>query len=216
MTVNPGTRGPFDRPPAPELRRSCPEPGDVPAGDLAAERSALTSVTWTAPETMGFEQWVASGRKLGAIGRGVGWWIGDWLRFGNARYGERYSRASKITGYDKQTLMNMAYVASNIDPTRRRETLSWSHHAEVASLAPDEQDRWLQEAEESRLSVQDLRILLREARRREQAVAIAVTPAPDAPPIEHATVCPECGHAFEARRRRDEAKRAAAAHPAAA
>src|SRR5918998_5974009 len=125
--------------------------------DSIAPRSAkLTNVSWSAADALSFEQWVRDGRRLGMIGRGVGWWIGDWLRFGNARYGEKYVRASKITGYDVQTLMNMVYVASNIEPARRRESLSWSHHAELAALSPAEQDDWLDRAEECRLSARDL------------------------------------------------------------
>ncbi|MFL5911860.1 MAG: hypothetical protein ACJ768_14955 [Gaiellaceae bacterium] len=142
---------------------------------------------------MPFEQWVLQGHRLGAIGRGVGWWIGDWLRFGNARYGEKYVRAAKITGYDVQTLMNMVYVASSVDPSRRHQRLSWSHHAEVAALEPEEQGWWLDRAEENRLSVRDLRMLLREARRRDETEQLAAKGT-----LADAMVCPECGHALEA------------------
>lgn len=166
------------------------EPGGASAGSRAF---VLTNVSWSASETVSFEQWVLNGRRLGAIGRGVGWWIGDWLRFGNARYGERYVQAAKITGYDKQTLMNMVYVASRVEPPRRREKLSWSHHAEVAASSPEQQDVWLDKAECSRLSVQDLRQLLGKARKREKDVEAGRPAGPDP------TVCPHCGHEFEAR-----------------
>lgn len=98
------------------------------------------------------------------VGRNVAWWIGDWLLYGNARYGERYPRAAKVTGYDVQSLMNMAWVASRFDPSRRREELSWSHHAELAALAAAEQDVWLDRAEQERMSVRCLRTELRAAR----------------------------------------------------
>ena len=52
-------------------------------------------------------------------------------------------RASRITGYDVQTLMNMVYVATRFESGRRRERLSWSHHAELAALEPPEQEEWL-------------------------------------------------------------------------
>jgi hypothetical protein len=170
-----------------------PASADAPRGKPpAGGPGQLTNVSWSAPGAMSFEQWVLHGRRLGAIGRGVGWWIGDWLRFGNARYGEKYVQASKITGYDVQTLMNMVYVASSVDMSRRRERPSWSHHAEVAALPPEEQDHWLDRVEESRLSVHDLRVLLRDARRDKTAERGAEAETP-----EHATVCPECGHSFE-------------------
>ncbi|HWF74178.1 MAG TPA: hypothetical protein VG186_12575, partial [Solirubrobacteraceae bacterium] len=132
---------------------------------------------------------------LGMIGRGVGWWIGDWLRYGNAAYGERYVRAARITGYDVQTLMNMTYVASRVHLSRRREKLSWSHHAEVAAMSDEDQAAWLVRAEEDRLSVQDLRVMLREARNRDRTPeGLDEGTAPAAARREPGTVCPHCGH----------------------
>ena len=125
----------------------------------------VTPVSWQPGHAISLSQWVADGQRLGAIGRGVNWWLGDWLRFGNAKFGERYVRASRITGYDVQTLMNMVYVASRFEAERRRERLSWSHHAELAALEPDDQEQWLTRAEEERLSVRDLRGELRRVTR---------------------------------------------------
>jgi hypothetical protein len=151
---------------------------------------------------MSFEEWVVNGRRLGTIGRGVGWWIGDWLRFGNRAYGEKYVRAAKITGYDVQTLMNMTYVASSVEISRRRERLSWSHHAEVAAMSPEDQECWLARAEEHRLSVQDLRVMLREERNRQRSETECEEPPAEVPEALHVAarprgiVCPRCGNAF--------------------
>lgn len=187
-------------------RRVAEHAGRWDSGGLRDVRPAagpflLTEVSWSASEAVSFEEWVLSGRQLGAIGRGVGWWIGDWLRFGNARYGEKYAQASKITGYDTQTLMNMVYVASSIEVSRRRDRLSWSHHAEVAATAPEQQDHWLDRAEESRLSVHDLRQLLGRSRKRDRDAAAGASSNDRigaSTDNDHATVCPECGHAFQA------------------
>ena len=51
-------------------------------------------------------------------------------------YGERYELAAKVTGYDAQTLMNMFYVASRFEISRRREKLSFSRHAAPARGLP--------------------------------------------------------------------------------
>src|SRR5687768_3997103 len=93
-------------------------------------RVGLTSKSWSPRGAPTVADWVRLGRGLGALGRASGWWIGDWLRYGNARYGERYGAAARITGYDVQSLMNMAYVAGRFEVSRRRESLSFSHHAE--------------------------------------------------------------------------------------
>jgi hypothetical protein len=159
----------------------------------------VTPVSWQPGHAISLSQWVADGQRLGAIGRGVNWWLGDWLRFGNMKFGERYVRASRITGYDVQTLMNMVYVATRFDSDRRRERLSWSHHAELAALCPEEQDEWLTRAEDERLSVRDLRAELRRVTRANEAPEIAPAASSEAVATvvvaeESQHVCPNCGH----------------------
>lgn len=177
--------------------------------DMVAERvpqssvrgRALTSTAWVPEGDLGLAQWIDYGYRLGALGRGVAWWIGDWLRYGNERYGEKYVRAARVTGYDVQSLMNMNYVASCFPPSRRREQLSWSHHAEVAALDEAEQDRWLALAERERLSVHSLRLELRTARRNDR-LDVGTTanqtlgPAKVGEKVEAAQgmVCPNCMH----------------------
>ena len=163
-------------------------------------RATINDVSWRAAEDMSFSEWLEYGRRLGVMGRSAGWWIGDWLTYGNHVFGERYVRASRITGYDSQTLMNMAYVASRFDPCRRRGKLSWSHHAEIAAMEPDEQDHWLEQAERDRLSVRCLRESVRRERLRrkaEEEAAERVSRAADESELLDADmVCPECGRVF--------------------
>jgi hypothetical protein len=163
-------------------------------------RATISDVSWRAAEDMSFSEWLEYGRRLGVMGRSAGWWIGDWLTYGNHVFGERYARASRITGYDAQTLMNMAYVASRFEASRRRGKLSWSHHVEIAAMEPEEQDHWLERAEADRLSVRCLREGIRRERLRKKAEEEAsehesVAPAEGAHPHDD-LVCPECGHVF--------------------
>lgn len=130
-----------------------------------AQRGAPTS--WTPSRDLSVPEWAAIGQRFGAVGRCIQWLIGDWITYGNMKFGERYALAAKITGYDTQTLMNMVYVASRFPISRRRENLSWSHHETVASLEAQVQDQWLDEASKHRWGVADLRMMLRAARRRE-------------------------------------------------
>jgi len=167
-----------------------PALGGQSGGRARSARSALSKTAWHPQSEMSFADWIEQGRKLGVVGRSVAWWIGDWLRYGNAAYGERYSRAARVTGYDNQTLMNMVYVASRFEPERRRDKLSWSHHAEVAARDPSEQDEWLDRAEADRLSVRCLRDEIRRANRLERAAH------PRAGHGDESLVCPSCGHSF--------------------
>jgi hypothetical protein len=171
-------------------------------GNLVKSRSraTLSDVAWHAADDMSLPEWLEYGRRLGVMGRSAGWWIGDWLTYGNHAFGERYVRASRITGYDSQTLMNMAYVASRFDVSRRRGKLSWSHHAEIAAMEPEEQDHWLERAETDRLSVRCMREGIRRERLRakaeEEAAERAAHGSDEGEQGSADMVCPECGHVF--------------------
>ncbi|HEY2334453.1 MAG TPA: hypothetical protein VGH58_05565 [Solirubrobacterales bacterium] len=143
---------------------------------------------------LGQSEWLATGRRLGAIGRCSQWWIGDWIRYGTARWGEKYAEAARVTGYDVASLRNMAWVASQFDSSLRSDKLTWSHHVLLAPLEVEDQTRWLARAREKRLSVADLRLELRAARdgkgKPARSEALARTSGGDVA----AAVCPHCGH----------------------
>jgi hypothetical protein len=154
--------------------------------------SRITPVAWTPVQELDFTEWATAGRRLSAMGRCGQWGLGDWIRYGNTRFGERYAWAARVTGYDVQTLMNMVYVASRFEISRRRENLSWSHHETLAALDPDEQDKWLDRAVEDRLSISDLRGELR-SRRRNPRDGPPQAPAERIAPEPAMLVCPHCG-----------------------
>lgn len=131
--------------------------------DRGKDRKLLA---WRPSQELDIGQWAAAGRRIGMVGRCVQWLLGDWIAYGNSKFGEKYSRAAEITGYDPQSLMNMVYVASRFQISRRRENLSWSHHEAIASLEADDQEHWLDLALEHSWSVADLRMMLRSARRK--------------------------------------------------
>jgi hypothetical protein len=177
--------------------RAHPDDGQEHAPDRLHVRTArasaeLTQVGWTPAAELGLAEWSALGRRFGEIGRCSQWWLGDWINYGNARFGERYTRAVKLTGYDIQSLMNMVYVASRFDISRRRENLSWSHHSTLAALDFDGQEYWLGRASADKLSVADLRVELRGRRKALKAAEDAGEAAPAAAAPE-TVVCPTCG-----------------------
>src|SRR5882757_8258805 len=155
-------------------------------------------VSWAPKKELEVSEWAAVGRRIGAIGRSIQWLLGDWIMYGNAKFGERYSRASKITGYDTQTLMNMVYVASRFSTSRRREVLSWSHHETLAALEVEEQDDWLDEAERHHWSVSDLRTMLRLARKASRGSEAAIEAPEDTLAASPMLRCPHCGEEFAA------------------
>jgi hypothetical protein len=114
-----------------------------------------------------FDDWLDVGRRISLIASASGWWLGDWLVYGQRTYRERYRAALEATPLDYQTLRNYAWVARRFEQSRRRDGLSFQHHAEVASMAEADQDIWLQRAERLGWSRNELRRRLAAARRRE-------------------------------------------------
>lgn len=104
-----------------------------------------------------FEDWLQIGNKLKQIEGAVMWWLGDWLNYGEATYGEKYSQALEATEYEYQTLADASYVSSAVHFSRRLENLSFWFHREVASLEPQDQDRFLDLAESQNLTIRELR-----------------------------------------------------------
>lgn len=166
---------------------SLPAPGTI----------SVSAVGWTPGGPLHVRRWVACGKRLVAVRSASSWWIGDWMRYGNAQYGEKYGAASLATGYDRQTLMNLAYVASRFPVERRRPGVSWSHHAELAALPEAEQEAWLDRIERDRLSVRSLR----EETRRELSARRRAHRRGDAE-VElaggHDQACPHCGRPMSA------------------
>jgi hypothetical protein len=155
--------------------------GSRPTGDSGVAASRLRrslSLGWEAPEKLDRPGWLAAGTSLAEFGRVSNWWVGDWIRYGNTRWGEKYVEAARLTGLDAKTLRNIAYVASRFDLSRRRDKLTWTHHAEVAALLPEQQEDWLDRALALRLSPGDLRVELRAAQRVHALADVSAAEAP--------------------------------------
>jgi len=129
----------------------------------SAGRGTRPAVVWRPKRELARHEWLVVGRRLGGISRCNQWWLGDWVRYGSEKWGEKYTQAAKITGYDPRSLANMASIAAAFDSSRRRDDLTWSHHVAVAALPEQEQERWLDRAAAENLSVADLRTELRAA-----------------------------------------------------
>jgi hypothetical protein len=109
------------------------------------------------PKQMSFDKWMGIGSYLSSIYSSSAWCLGDWLAYGETTFNGKYRDAIKLTSLDYQTLRNHAWVARRFPMSRRRDTLSFTHHAEVAALAEPEQDFWLRKAEEYGWSAKRLR-----------------------------------------------------------
>jgi hypothetical protein len=138
------------------LATSQPAPS-VPPAVRQGEPLRLSGLGLELPKQLPFERWLGIGRQLSAVSTSAAWCLGDWLVFGEKAYAGRYRQAVEQTSLDYQTLRNYAWVAHRFALPRRRDRLSFGHHAEVAALADAEQDYWLRKAEEHRWPVKRLR-----------------------------------------------------------
>lgn len=112
------------------------------------------------PAGMTFEKWQEAGEALFRVESGLMWAVGEWWLYGETNFGEDAAQALPL-GYQLKTIQNAAWVAGSIESSRRRVELSFGHHAEVASLEPDDQDRLLAMAVDRHLSVRELRLEIR-------------------------------------------------------
>jgi hypothetical protein len=138
----------------------------------------ITETGWQPARALTFAEWREAGDQLLRVGRAWQWWVGDWILYGEHHHEDRYADVVEQTGYEYATISHVISVARRVEASRRRDELSWSHHAEVAPLEPEQQVEWLQKAVDEDLTLARFRTVLRE---------VKGTREPKVPPAELAT-----------------------------
>lgn len=134
---------------------------DNKTGELITQGMKFTKTSLTIDPATPYDNWESIGEQLNQIEGAIQWWIGDWLNFGERKYGEMYAQA--VDESQVRTWQQYKWVANAIESSRRRE-LSFSHHVEVASLEPNEQEYWLEKAESEGMSKSTLRQAVKHAK----------------------------------------------------
>lgn len=132
---------------------------------LVFKKAMLCAEKWVAykrylhiDDDVPIEEWIRIGDFLQMAQDSLNFWIGDWLAFGDRQYGEMYPQGiQEATGKTYEQLANCKYVATRVEADRRKDNLSWSHHAVVAKLEPDKQKEYLDMADKEGMSVEHLR-----------------------------------------------------------
>jgi len=133
---------------------------DADSGAIIIGGFKLTALGLAVEGSPRVEDWEKLGGHLRLLQRSMMWIVGDWMAYGEREWGKTYEQAKSISGRSIGTLYNWARVCSAVDFSRRRETLMFSHHVEVAALDPEQQAYWLERAESERLSVKRLRVAI--------------------------------------------------------
>ena len=136
-----------------------------------------TKVGLQMPAGTPFEEWERAGRQLSGIVDSSSWWLGDWLVYGKDHYVDRYQHGIRAVGLQYQTLRNYAWVSRRFEFERRRPALTFQHHAELASLPVDQQEMWLDRAEQNWWTTKQLRRSLRAEREGQEQSGSAVEQA---------------------------------------
>lgn len=135
---------------------------------------AASATSLDLPESLPYDTYEALGIALSTARERVTWWIAEWIQFGEAVYGDKYAQAVEVTGLTVGTCMNYVSVANRVPRERRRPELKFGHHQEVASLGPDEQDRWLEAAVQGGWKRDELRAQLRPVKSITPALGVGV------------------------------------------
>lgn len=155
---------------------------------LLAELEAAGAITETAlilPPDTPYDQCEALATMMGQLHRTSAWIIGDLLNHIERVYGETYAQAAAATGLSEGALMNYTSACARIPRSRRRPKVPFSTHMEVAYLEPEEQERWLAEADKNKWTKAELRA----ARKAEENPTLEPELTPG--------VCPTCGRPYE-------------------
>jgi hypothetical protein len=80
------------------------------------------------------EEWLKYGERLRFIETSIQWIIGDYLRFGEFAYGEKYSQALDESQVNSWKVYQ--WVASRVPPEVRNPDLPWSYYRDIAKYDP--------------------------------------------------------------------------------
>jgi len=110
------------------------------------------------------------------------WALYDTMLTIERRHGDDFvAQAALVTGRQEQTINNGMSIARRIPPSRRRDGVTFSTHAEVAAESPNDQRHWLKVASDERLTKIELRSRVQA---KKEGHANVLTPEPK--------VCPTC------------------------
>src|SRR2546423_2355661 len=82
------------------------------------------------------DEWVECGKYIKRSTESVQLWVGDWLNYGELRWGETYRDLVQLTGFDYQTLRDYKWVSSHVDLSLRKDKLSYSRGRFITGNPP--------------------------------------------------------------------------------
>tara|TARA_R110000744_G_scaffold271950_2_gene384988 strand:- start:211 stop:858 length:648 start_codon:yes stop_codon:yes gene_type:complete len=125
--------------------------------------AALKGMEYQPPDQQTYDEWERDGKLLRTMHHNLPWLLGDWLNYGQAAFGEKYSQALDQWDFEIDTLYHYSMVAAGFPAARRRTStsstgfqLTWTHYRRLLSMAEIDQEVWLGRAFRESLSVREL------------------------------------------------------------
>lgn len=125
-----------------------------------SDLGTFTTMSWEPDENLTQDEWARAIAGFDIGRKAFQFYIGDGLNWGEAKWGEMYQDAMEATGMAYQTIANWKWVAKKVPVENRRIELEWEHHKLVASRSVEEQREWLDLAEISGWTVNELRVAI--------------------------------------------------------
>jgi hypothetical protein len=113
-----------------------------------------------------YDEWYQVGEHLRYLEGSLMWAIGDWLNYGEQKYGEMYAQALDETEYSRQTLRNAKWVAGQLSISNRQFNVSWQFYQMVASQPDNIRNELLSQAELEGWTQDELRKAIKQNKRR--------------------------------------------------
>ena len=110
------------------------------------------------------EEWKIVFNKLSHVEGCIQFWIGDSLVYLEQKWG-MYDEIAEESGLNKQTLKDYKWVSDTIEPSLRKDDLTFNHHKSVALLPKEQQQEVLQKASDEKLTVRETRDLVKAIKR---------------------------------------------------
>jgi hypothetical protein len=113
-------------------------------GELAPIRFGKFTIASTGLLVEGnptFEEWQKAGHLLLVMARGLQFAVGDWLNYGEDKFGEMAAQVIDARDWTEETVRVYRWVSARVPPQNRRITneITFSHHQAVAKLPPKRQ-----------------------------------------------------------------------------
>ena len=86
---------------------------------IKIDKCQITKTGLKFNDNLTFAEWEEIGKQLNKIHGSIQWWIGDWLKFGEKKYGETYTQAIEETGLDYDTLATYKRISQTFEFTPR-------------------------------------------------------------------------------------------------